>query len=51
MFEFLFDIKPYVGNVCPTTRLAYLISERGNKVYLHPDAHFVFSLPVCCGKE
>ena len=33
MFEFLFDIKPDAGNVCPTTRLAYLISERGNKVY------------------
>lgn len=31
MFEFLFDIKPDAGNVCPTTRLAYLISERGNK--------------------
>lgn len=28
MFEFLFDIKPDAGNVCPTTRLAYLISER-----------------------
>ena len=50
MFEFLFDIKPDAGNVCPTTRLAYLISERGNKVYI-PIPPTPFSLPVCCGKE
>lgn len=50
MFEFLFDIKPDAGNVCPTTRLAYLISERGNKVYYTDTSDSVFTT-VCCGKE
>ena len=43
MFEFLFDIKPDAGNVCPTTRLAYLISERGNKVYYTDTSDSVFT--------
>ena len=43
MFEFLFDIKPDAGNVCPTTRLAYLISERGNKVYYTDTFHYRFA--------
>lgn len=43
MFEFLFDIKPDAGNVCPTTRLACLISERGNKVYYTDTSDSVFT--------
>lgn len=50
MFEFLFDIKPDAGNVCPTTRLACLISERGNKVYYTDTSDSVFTTG-CCGKE
>ena len=44
MFEFLFDIKPDAGNVCPTTRLACLISERGNKVYYTDTSDSVFHM-------
>lgn len=50
MFEFLFDIKPDAGNVCPTTRLAYLISERGNKVY-YTDTSDSVSLPVAAERN
>lgn len=43
MVDILFDIKPEKGNLRPTTRLACLISERGNKVYYTDTSDSVFT--------
>lgn len=42
MFEFFFDIKLDVGNVCFIIWLVCLISEWGNKVYYIDIFDFVF---------